>query len=84
MSEHELRQGTSNASPGKSGDGAPGVLRRVALIAVAAGALGSVALTLYAGRSNNLLILKVLFTLWVLSPFVLLGLAHLLSKRWSA
>src|SRR3979411_1720815 len=60
------------------------VLHRAAVIAVLAGAAGSVAFTLYAGRRNPSLILMALFALWVLSPFVALLLANLYSKRWPA
>ena len=39
---------------------------------------------LYAGkRVGAPSILMVLFTMWVLSPFVLLALAYLVSKRWT-
>jgi hypothetical protein len=57
-------------------------LRTAALIAALVGSAGSVALTLFAGRHNNSRILPLLFTFWVLSPFVLLIVAHLFSKRW--
>jgi len=60
-----------------------GLLRATALIVVLAGAVGSVALMLHAGRHNDSRILLVLFTLWVLSPFVALVLASMVSKRWS-
>jgi hypothetical protein len=60
-----------------------GILRAAALIAVSAGAVGSVALTLHAGRRNPSRLLMVLFALWVLSPFVALVLASVVSKRWS-
>jgi len=60
-----------------------GLLRATALIAVLGGAVGSVGLTLYAGRHNNSRILPVLFTLWVLSPFMALLVASVVSKRWS-
>ena len=76
----EWREMTSKASRGK-----PrflGLLRAAALIAVLAGAVGSVGLTLHAGRHNNSRILLLLFTLWVLSPFVALVWADVVSKRW--
>jgi hypothetical protein len=60
-----------------------GVLRAAALMAVPAGAVGSVGLTLWAGRHNSSRILLVLFALWVLSPFMALVLANAVSKRWS-
>jgi hypothetical protein len=60
-------------------------LRRPALIAVPIGAVGSVGLMLSAAHRNGtrMLFLLVLFTGWVLSPFVALAWAHAVSKRWS-
>lgn len=58
-------------------------LRGAALIAVLAGAGGSLALMLRVGRRNPSLILLTLFTVWVLSPFLALIWAHVASKRWS-
>lgn len=58
------------------------LLRAAALIAVLAGACGSVGFTLYAGRHNQSRFLVALFVTWVLSPFVALLLAAV-SKRWS-
>lgn len=63
----------------------PGVvkfLRTAALIAVVAGAAGSISLMLRAGHPP--LFLRVLFAIWVLSPFVLLVWAAMVSKRWTA
>ena len=60
----------------------PNRLGAVALIAAVVGALGSVALTLRAGRSTPRLLL-VLFVIWVLSPFVALAWANVVSSRWS-
>jgi hypothetical protein len=59
------------------------VLRVSALIALLVGATGSLALMLYKGR-NAPRFLVVLFAIWVLSPFVILGWAYVASKRWSA
>ena len=59
-----------------------GPLRAVATIAVVAGAAGSVGLMLRVGHRNPSRILLVLFWIWVLSPFVALVLADLVSKRW--
>jgi ABC-type Mn2+/Zn2+ transport system permease subunit len=59
-----------------------GLLRAAALLAVVAGAVGAVGLTLYAGRHNSSLILKALFVLWVLSPFAALVGTDVISKRW--
>ncbi len=58
-------------------------LRTSAVIAMLAGAIGSVSLMLYAGRHNPSRLLLFLFALWVLSPFVLLALAKAFSNRWS-
>jgi hypothetical protein len=54
----------------------------VAGIAVVAGAVGSVGLLLRAGRRTPRLLL-VLFVIWILSPFVALAWANMVSKRWS-
>jgi hypothetical protein len=74
---------TSEVSPGRPERGFLGLLRAAALIAVLAGAAGSLGLMLHAGRRNDSRILLVLFTIWVLSPFVALVLADVVSKRWS-
>ena len=60
-----------------------GLLRAVGLIAVVAGAVGSVGLMLYVGRHNGSWLLRVLFTIWVLSPFAALVVANVFSKRWA-
>ncbi len=57
-------------------------LRAMGQVAVWAGAAGSFALTLRAGRHAPR-ILVVLFTIWVLSPFGALLLTSVVSKRWS-
>jgi hypothetical protein len=74
---------TSEVSRGRPEGGFLVLLRAAALIAVLAGAAGSVGLMLHAGRHNDSQILLVLFALWVLSPFMALVLAHVVSKRWS-
>jgi hypothetical protein len=60
-----------------------GALRTAALIALIVGVVGSVGLMLRAGQSAPRLLL-ILFTGWVLSPFVVLAGTELVSKRWSA
>jgi hypothetical protein len=60
-----------------------GLLRRAALIAVLAGAAGSLGLMFRAGRRQNSTILLLLFAIWVLSPFIALVGAKVISKRWS-
>lgn len=72
---------TSEVSPGSSKDGFLGFLSAAAQIAVATGAVGSIGLMLYAGRSAPRF-LVVLFAIWVLSPFIALAVAHAVSKRW--
>jgi hypothetical protein len=57
-------------------------LRTPARVAAGVGALGSVGLTLYAGRQNPSSLLMVVFAIWVLSPFVLIILADSASTRW--
>jgi hypothetical protein len=56
-------------------------LRAGALIAVAAGAAGSLGLMLRAGQRTPRFLL-VLFFFWVLSPFVALAWADVVSKGW--
>jgi len=73
---------TSEASRGRPDGGFLGLLRVVSLVAVVAGAVGSVGLMLRAGQRTPRFLL-VLFTIWVLSPFVALLWANILSKRWS-
>ena len=73
---------TSEAGLGKPADGFLRFLREVSLGAVVAGAVVSVGLMLRAGRSTPRLLL-VLFVIWILSPFVALTWAIIVSKRWS-
>jgi hypothetical protein len=73
---------TSEASRGRPDGGFLGLLRTVSLVAVVAGAVGSVGLMLRAGQHTPRLLL-VLFTIWVLSPFVAFLWAHMVSRRWS-
>jgi hypothetical protein len=58
-------------------------LHTAARVAAVIGAVGSVALTLYAGRSNNLPFLMVLMAGWVFAPFFGFALASTISARWS-
>jgi hypothetical protein len=58
------------------------LLRRAALIALPIGAAGSLGLMLFAGRRNTSLLLLALFTVWVLSPFLALAWANIVSKHW--
>jgi hypothetical protein len=74
---------TSKVSRRRTEGGFLGLLHAAALIAVLAGAVGSVGLMLHAGHRNPSRLLLVLFALWVLSPFIALVLANMVSKRWS-
>ena len=58
-------------------------LRRAALILLAAGAFGSVGVMGFVGRHQRSVLLLVLFTVWVLSPFAALAVGVALSNRWS-
>ncbi|MEK6322978.1 MAG: hypothetical protein AABN33_14995 [Acidobacteriota bacterium] len=81
MSTNGPSEITAKASRGRPGCGFLGLLHAVALTAVVAGAGGSVGLMLRAGHPP--LFLRVLFAIWVLSPFMALLLADMVSKRWS-
>ena len=60
------------------------MLRTTALMAAAIGGAGSVAFLLLAGQRNSELILLVsLFSIWVLSPFIVLASAILKSERFT-
>ncbi len=82
MSIDENGNTTSKASQGMPNAVFLGPLRIIAVIAVVVGAAGSAGLMLYVGRANNSRILLSLFAIWVLSPFVALILANVLSTRW--
>ena len=82
MSIDDPNKRSSIASPAMPEGGYLGRLRTVAQFAVVAGAVGSVGLTLRAGRRTPRLLL-LLFVIWVLSPFVALAWANVVSKRWS-
>jgi hypothetical protein len=58
-------------------------LRIVALIVVLAGTAASLVLMFNAGRNQKSIFLIVLFTIWVLSPFIALVVANVIAKRWS-
>jgi hypothetical protein len=68
----------------RPGGGPLHLLRAAGLIALLAGAVGSVGLVFYYGRRNPSRLLIVLFAIWVLSPFVALLAAAAKSTRWPA
>jgi len=59
------------------------VLRTAVLIALPAGAAGSIGFMLRAGHRNPSRVLLILFAIWVISPFVALLFATIVSKDWS-
>ena len=83
MNNSDSSERTSKQRMGRSEHGFLRLLRSVAPIAVVVGAVGSLILTLYAGRGSHSHILQTLFALWVLSPFVALVFANMVLKRWS-
>jgi hypothetical protein len=66
-------------------EGSARLLRIASKVATVVSAIGSVALLLYMGRRNKSIVLMVLFSIWVLAPFVeSLLLNALITKRGSA
>jgi hypothetical protein len=57
-------------------------LRTIGFLVIFAGAAGSLDLVLHAGRNNGSVVLKVLFAIWVLSPFIALIVANSVSWSW--
>ena len=72
---------TAKPNRGRPDGGFLSILRAVALIAVVAGAGGSLGFMLRAGRHTPRLLL-VFFVIWVLSPFVALAWANIVSRHW--
>jgi hypothetical protein len=83
MSLNGPTERTARANRGRPDGGFLGLLRAVALIAAAAAGCASVALLLRAGPRQKSHLLIVLFTIWVLSPFMALLWANVVSRRWS-
>jgi uncharacterized membrane protein YsdA (DUF1294 family) len=57
-------------------------LRFTALIALVIGAVGSLGLWIRAAKHPPPLLI-VLLVVWILSPFVVLGIGHLMARRWA-
>ena len=70
-------------NPGRPDRDSLGRLRAMSLVALVAGAVGSLGLMLRAGQRTPRLLLAA-FIVWVLSPFAALLWANIVSKRWSA
>jgi glucose dehydrogenase len=58
------------------------LLRTAGMVAMLAGAIGSVGFVFYYGQRNPSRLLIVLFGVWVLSPFAALLAADAKSTRW--
>ena len=59
------------------------VLRITALTILFAGAVASLGFMFQTGRNNKSVLLILLFMFWVLSPFIALLVASIISKQWS-
>ena len=59
-----------------------GILQAVALVVLLIGAEGSLDFMYDAGRNQKSFWLISLFTIWVLSPFLALLFANMVSKSW--
>jgi hypothetical protein len=58
-------------------------LRMATLVIALIGAVGSLYFMFNAGREQKSVLLLALFTAWVLSPFVGLFVANMISKQWA-
>jgi hypothetical protein len=58
-------------------------LRETVRGALLGGAIGSVALMLYASRANTHTVVSLLFVVWVLAPFVALSFAEAKAHHWT-
>ena len=59
------------------------LFRTVSILFLVIGAIGSLGFMFYTGRNNPSVILQILFTLWVLSPYGALLILDRISKRRS-
>jgi len=82
MNNSGFGETTSRTSQQKSEGGFIGILRVVSIIALITGATGSLVFMFRAGQQTPRFLL-VLFTIWVLTPFIALFWATMVSKRWS-
>lgn len=58
------------------------LLHTIALTVLFVGAISSLILMFNSGRNQKSILLIVLFTGWVLSPFIGLFIADMIAKRW--
>jgi len=82
MSNNGPNEIASKTSQGKPAGKSFGLLRAAALVALVVGAMGSLGFMFRAGQHTPRLLL-ILFTIWVLFPFVILFWMNTISKRWS-
>ena len=80
MSNNDPSEITSKTSQGGTEGGFLRGLGAASVIALVLGAIGSLVFMLRAGQQTPRFLL-ILFTIWVLSPFVALLWANMLSKR---
>ena len=66
-----------------AGDDVPVLVRTGAILAAIIGGAASVALMLWVARRNPSVLLKALFTIWVLSPFVGELVMASVARRWT-
>lgn len=59
-------------------------LRLIAVVILFAGGIISAWLTFDTGQGNHSLVLKIIFLIWVLSPFIVLIRVYSFSGNWSA
>jgi len=82
MSSNGSNDHVTEAARGGSDRGSIQWLRGVTLVTVILGAVGSIGLTLRAGRGSDSPLLKALFVVWVFSPFAALLLGVVKARRW--
>lgn len=72
----------SRANPRNNDGRTVRFVHTIAVLMVLAGAGASIGFTVYAGRDNSSFILILLFTAWVVSPFIALLLVNVITQRW--
>jgi membrane-anchored protein YejM (alkaline phosphatase superfamily) len=58
------------------------MLRSIALVMLLAGSMGSLYFMFHVSRNNHSVILHILFTGWVASPYICLAIAYARCTRW--
>ena len=59
------------------------IFDKIAMIFLWVGTLASLSFVFYTGRNNASILLRLLFAIWVISPFIGLLVLRVVSKRWS-